>query len=166
MLIYLWNIKKFLIIGNKNAITYKEFFPLLKDDEVWIGCTNVKGFLHSYSSIKKFGNIGWFTNFDVTNRHEKRILWKKYMPEGYPNFDNYQEINVNKVSENLVDYDGIMGVPITYLGKHNYERFEMLCIICRDEYRIKLYDAEHYAKANDLNVYYTMENLKCCMEEI
>lgn len=66
--------KKFLIIGNKNAITYKEFFPLLKDDKVWIGCTNVKEFLQPDGSIKKFGNIGWFTNLDVAKRHEKLIL--------------------------------------------------------------------------------------------
>ena len=146
--------KKFLIIGNKNAITYKEFFPLLKDDEVWVGCTNVKEFLQPDGSIKKFGNIGWFTNLDVAKRHEKLILWKQYMPEEYPNFDNYQGINVNKVSEIPVDYDGIMGVPITYLDKHNPDQFEILGITCcgySPEYRIKLYDAEHYAKANDLN---------------
>lgn len=62
--------KKFLIIGNKNAITYKEFFPLLKNNEVWIGCNNVKEFLQPDGSIKKFGNIGWFTNLDVAKRHE------------------------------------------------------------------------------------------------
>lgn len=146
--------KKFLIIGNKNAITYKEFFPLLKDDEVWIGCTNVKEFLQPDGSIKKFGNIGWFTNLDVAKRHEKLILWKHYTPEEYPNFDNYMGINVNKVSEIPCDYDGIIGVPITYLDKHNPDQFEILGITCRGyspEYRIKLYDAETYNKANDLN---------------
>ena len=91
--------KKFLIIGNKNAITYKEFFPLLKDNEVWLGCTNVKEFLQPDGSIKKFGNIGWFTNLDVAKRHEKLILWKKYTPEEYPKYDNYLAWNVNKVSE-------------------------------------------------------------------
>lgn len=106
--------KKFLIIGNMNAITYKEFFPLLKDDEVWIGCTNVKEFLQSDGSIKKFGNIGWFTNLDIEKRHEKLILWKKYTPEEYPKYDNYDAINVDKVSEIPCDYDGVMGVPITF----------------------------------------------------
>lgn len=118
--------KKFLIIGNKNAITYKEFFPLLKDDEVWIGCTNVKEFLQPDGSIKKFGNIGWFTNLDVAKRHEKLILWKHYTPEEYPTYDNYDAINVDKVSEIPCDYDGFMGVPITFLDKFNPEQFEIL----------------------------------------
>ena len=127
----------------------------MKDDEVWTGYTDVIEFLHPDSSIKKSDNVGWFANLDVAKRHEKSILWKKYIPEEYPNFDDYQGINVNKVSEILVDYDGIMGVPITYLGKHNHERFEILGITyCgySPEYRIKLYDAEYYAKAKDLNV--------------
>ena len=118
--------KKFLIIGNKNAITYKEFFPLLKDDEVWIGCTNVKEFLQPDGSIKKFGNIGWFTNLDVAKRHEKLILWKNYTSEEYPKYDNFNAINVNKVSEIPCDYDGIMGVPITFLDKYNPEQFEII----------------------------------------
>lgn len=118
--------KKFLIIGNKNAITYKEFFPLLKDNEVWIGCTNVKEFLQPDGSVKKFGNIGWFTNLDVTKRHEKLILWKNYTPEEYPKYDNYDAINVNKVSEIPCDYDGVMGVPITFMDKYNSKQFEIL----------------------------------------
>lgn len=118
--------KKFLIIGNKNAITYKEFFPLLKDDEVWIGCTNVKEFLQPDGSIKKFGNIGWFTNLDVAKRHEKLILWKHYTPEEYPKYDNYDAINVDKVSEIPCDYDGVMGVPITFMDKYNPIDFEII----------------------------------------
>ena len=118
--------KKFLIIGNKNAITYKEFFPLLKEDEVWIGCTNVKEFLQPDGSIKKFGNIGWFTNLDVAKRHEKLILWKKYTPEEYPKYDNYDAINVDKVSEIPCDYDGVMGVPITFMDKYNPIDFEII----------------------------------------
>ena len=118
--------KKFLIIGNKNAITYKEFFPLLKDDEVWIGCTNVKEFLQPDGSIKKFGNIGWFTNLDVAKRHEKLILWKHYTSDDYPKYDNYDAINVDKVSEIPCDYDGVMGVPITFLDKYNPEQFEIV----------------------------------------
>lgn len=118
--------KKFLIIGNKNAITYKEFFPLLKDDDVWIGCTNVKEFLQPDGSIKKFDNIGWFTNLDVAKRHEKLILWKHYTEEEYPKYDNYDAINVDKVSEIPCDYDGVMGVPITFLDSFNPEQFEIL----------------------------------------
>jgi hypothetical protein len=118
--------KKFLIIGNKNAITYKEFFPLLKEDKVWIGYNNVKEFMQPDKSIKKFGNIGWYTNLDIQKRHEKIVLWKNYMPEEYPKYDNYDAINVNKVSEIPVDYDGVMGVPITFLDKYNPEQFEIV----------------------------------------
>lgn len=118
--------KKFLIIGNKNAITYKEFFPLLKNNEVWIGCNNVKEFLQPDGSIKKFGNIGWFTNLDVAKRHEKLILWKNYTPEEYPRYDNYDAINVDKVSEIPCDYDGVMVVPITFMDKYNPLDFEII----------------------------------------
>lgn len=118
--------KRFLIIGNKNAITYKEFFPLLKDNEVWIGCTNVKEFLQPDGSIKKFGNIGWFTNLDVAKRHEKLILWKQYTPEEYPKYDNYDAINVDKVSEIPVNYDGVMGVPITFMDWFSPEQFKII----------------------------------------
>lgn len=121
--------KKFLIIGNKNAITYKEFFPLLKNNEVWLGCTNVKEFLQPDGSIKKFGNIGWFTNLDVAKRHEKLILWKNYTPEEYPKYDNYDAINVDKVSEIPCDYDGVMGVPITFMDKYNPEQFEIIGLL-------------------------------------
>lgn len=118
--------KKFLIIGNKNAITYKEFFPLLKDDEVWIGCNNVHEFEQPDGSIKKFGNIGWFTNLDVSKHHEKLILWKNYTPEEYPKYDNCDAINVNKVSEIPTDYDGVMGVPITFMDFFNPDQFEII----------------------------------------
>ena len=118
--------KKFLIIGNKNAITYKEFFPLLKENKVWLGCTNVKEFLQPDGSIKKFGNIGWFTNLDVAKRHEKLILWKHYTPEEYPKYDNYDAINIDKVADIPCDYDGVMGVPITFLDKYNPEQFEIV----------------------------------------
>lgn len=121
--------KKFLIIGNKNAITYKEFFPLLRNNEVWIGCTNVKEFLQPDGSIKKFGNIGWFTNLDVAKRHEKLILWKNYTPEEYPKYDNYDAINVNKVAEIPCDYDGVMGVPITFMDKYNPDQFEIVGLL-------------------------------------
>ena len=91
--------KKFLIIGNKNAITYKEFFPLLKDNKAWIGYNNVKEFRQPDGSMKKFGNIGWYTNLDIKKRHEEIVLYKKYTPEEYPKYDNYDAINVDKVSD-------------------------------------------------------------------
>ena len=118
--------KKFLIIGNKNAITYKKFFPLLKENKVWLGYTNVKEFLQPDGSIKKFGNIGWFTNLDVAKRHEKLILRKHYTPEEYPRYDNYDAINVDKVTDIPCDYDGVMGVPITFLDKYNPDQFEIV----------------------------------------
>lgn len=118
--------KKFLIIGSQNAITYKEFFPLLKDDKVWMGCNGVKEFLQPDGSIKKFGNIYWYTNLDVAKRHEKLILWKNYTPKEYSKYDNYDAINVDKVSDIPIDYDGVMGVPITFLDKYNPEQFEIL----------------------------------------
>jgi len=118
--------KKFLIIGNKNAITYKEFFPLLKEDKVWIGYNNVKEFMQPDKSIKKFGNIGWYTNLDIQKRHEKLILLKNYTPEEYPKYDNYDAIEVSKISNIPYNYDGVMGVPITYMDKANAEQFEII----------------------------------------
>lgn len=118
--------KKFLIIGSQNAITYKEFFPLLRDDKVWIGCNSVKEFRKPDGSIKKFGNICWYTNLDIAKRHEKLALWKNYTPEEYPKYDNYDAINIDKITNIPVDYDGAMGVPITFLGKYNPDQFEIV----------------------------------------
>lgn len=122
--------KKFLIIGNKNAITYKEFFPLLKDDEVWIGCNSPLEFSTPDGVTKKLNGLTrWFTNLDIAKRHEKLILWKNYTPEEYQTYDNYDAINVNKVSEIPVDYDSVMGVPITFMDKYNPEQFEIIGLL-------------------------------------
>ena len=118
--------KKFIIIGSKNAITYKDFFPLLKDNKVWIGYNNVNDFQQPDGSFKKFGNIGWFTNLGIKKRHEKIVLRKIYTPEEYPTYDNYEAINVNKTVEIPSDYDGIMGVPISFLDKYNPNQFEIV----------------------------------------
>lgn len=118
--------KKFLVIGSKNAITYKEFFPLLKNDYVRIGYNNPSEFLQPDGSTKKFGNIGWFTNMDVTKHNEKLVLRKKYTPEEYPRYENYDAINVNKLSDIPVDYDGVMGVPISIMDKYNPDQFEIV----------------------------------------
>ena len=137
--------KKFLIIGNINAITYKDFFPLLRNNEVWLGCTNFNVGMYffvpddfEYSPTYKFlkeidgrkvtrvAGCCWFTNLGHTKRREKLILRKKYTPEEYPHYVNYDAINVNKVSEIPCDYDGVMGVPITFLDKYNPEQFEIL----------------------------------------
>lgn len=120
--------KKFLIIGNKNAITYKEFFPLLKDDKVWIGCNSPAEFSTPDGMTKKLNGLTrWFTNLDVAKRHEKLILWKKYTPEEYPKFDELPDvINIDKVQNIPVDFDGLMAVPITFLDKYNPEQFEII----------------------------------------
>ncbi|MGI6347951.1 MAG: adenine-specific methyltransferase EcoRI family protein [Patescibacteria group bacterium] len=118
--------KKFLIIGNKNAITYKEFFPLLKDNKVWIGYNNVKEFKQPNGVLKKFGNVGWYTNLDIKKRHEELILYKKYNSKEYPKYDNYDAINVDKVNNIPSDYDGVMGVPITFMDKYNPNQFEIV----------------------------------------
>ena len=117
--------KKFLIIGNKNAVTYKEVFPLLKDNRIWFGYSsrNMK-FLTPENKLKAI-NARWFTNLDVKKRHEKIILYKEYNSDKYPKYDNYNAINVNKVADIPKDYDGVMGVPITFMDKYNPEQFEI-----------------------------------------
>lgn len=129
--------KKFLIIGNKNAITYKEFFPLLKENKVWIGYSSPSEFDTPNGMTKKINGLTrWFTNLDIQKRHEKLILWQRYydddgnpLPdaeERYPNYDNYDAINVDRVADIPVDYKGVMGVPITFLDKYNSKQFEIV----------------------------------------
>ena len=130
--------KKFLIIGNQNAITYKEIFPLLKDNEMWLGYNSGaqtfqvplslernNTFIKDGIKYAKFGNICWFTNLQTKKRHQELIMYKKYTPEEYPKYDNYDAIEVSKVSEIPYDYYGYMGVPITFLDKYNPEQFEI-----------------------------------------
>lgn len=96
--------KKFLIIGDLNWVTYKIIFPLLKNNEMWMGYSAVKEFLQPDGTIKKFGNKLWFTNLDIKKRHEKLMLWKNYTPAEFPKYDNYDAINVDKVSNIPCDY--------------------------------------------------------------
>lgn len=96
--------KKFIIIGDLNWVTYKFIFPLLKENKMWMGCSNVKAFIQPDGSIKKFGNKLWYTNLDIKKRHENIILWKKYSSDAYHKYDNYDAINVDKVSEIPCDY--------------------------------------------------------------
>ena len=118
--------KKFLIIGSENARTYKEIFPLIMEDKLWSGYNKVKEFLNGNGESVKFGNVCWFTNFDIDKRHEKMILYKKYSPEIYPRYDNFNAINVDKVIDIPCDYDGFMGVPITFLDKYNPDQFSII----------------------------------------
>lgn len=118
--------KKFLIIGNDNAIAYKEFFVFIKGNKVWTGYSKVKEFKQPDGTIKKFGNVGWYTNLDTTKRHEKLTLYKKFNPREYPKYVNYDAIAVSKVTEIPMDYEGEMGVPITFLDKYNPNQFEII----------------------------------------
>ena len=160
--------KKFLIIGNLNAITYKEFFKLIKNNKLWLGHNNgPKTYLvpDSYEQdnifvgedgkkYAKMGNTGWYTNLDIAKRHEFLTLYKKYTPEEHPKYDNYDAIEVSKVVDIPKDYDGIIGVPVTFLDKYNPAQFEILGITDRDpdnRYRSKMYTREDSPKYNDLN---------------
>ena len=118
--------KSFLIIGNDNAITYKEIFKMIKENAVWRGYGRVKEFRQIDGTTKKFGNVGWFTNLNTSKRHEELTLYKRYTPKDYPKYDNYEAIDVSKVAGIPMDYDGCMGVPITFLDKYNPEQFEIV----------------------------------------
>lgn len=132
--------KQFLIIGNINAISYKEIFPLIKNNEIWLGYKNgSQEFLvpKTYSGnntyigedgnrYAKFGNICWFTNLDTTKRHEMMILYKSIKDNKYIKYDNFDGININKLEDIPVDYFGYMGVPVTFLDKHNPKQFKII----------------------------------------
>ena len=119
--------KKFIVVGNKNSITYKEIFPLLKNNQVWIGFNSPVEFKTPEGITNKINGLSrWFTNLDITKRHETLDLIEKYTPEKYPKYDNYDAINVDKVLDIPVDYEGVMGVPITFMDKHNPEQFKII----------------------------------------
>lgn len=120
--------KNFLIIGNKNAITYKEIFKLIKENRLWLGHGSPNGFAQPNGvEIKNLtGLTRWFTNLDYTKRHEDLILYKTYNEKDYPKYDNYDAINVDKVKDIPCDYIGYMGVPLTFLDKWNPEQFEIV----------------------------------------
>src|SRR3989339_1967036 len=109
--------KRFLIIGNDNARTYKEIFKLLKENKIWCGYTRVKEFGQPDGTFKKFGNVGWYTNLDVKKRHEELILYKTHKgnKKDYPKYDNYNAIEVSRIKDIRLDYKGVMGVPITFI---------------------------------------------------
>ena len=118
--------KKFLIIGDLNWLTYKTIFPLFKDNNMWFGYNNIKEFVQPNGTIKKFGNKLWFTNLDIAKRHEKIILWKEYSEDEFAMYANYDGINVDKISQIPYDYDGVMGVPITFMNQYNPDQFEII----------------------------------------
>ena len=146
--------KKFIIIGNKNAISYKEIFKLIKENKMWIGVTPMgkdmmfdvpenyaeqmvatKNIGSSYKIVdgvvKARSQSVWFTNLDINKRHKDLILYKKYNKKEYPKYDNYNAINVDKTKDIPIDYDGNIGVPISFLDKYNPDQFEITDAIGR-----------------------------------
>lgn len=137
--------KQFLIIGNNNAITYKEIFPLIKDNQMWVGYTANKtcifrvgeGYTFDDRITKQIndGNyygkvpaVTWFTNLPNIKRNEEMVLTASYYanPDAYPHYDNYDGINVDRLSQIPKDYEGAMGVPITIIDSYNPEQFEII----------------------------------------
>lgn len=134
--------KQFIILGNQNAITYKEIFPLIQNNEVWTGYQfgDMKFRVPASSEPRKtrywvdetgqkwrsLGNAMWLTNLDIDRRHKKLILTKRYNPQEYPKYDNFDAINVRRVIDIPYDYTGIMGVPITIIDKYNSDQFEIV----------------------------------------
>lgn len=134
--------KKFVIIGPHNAVKYKEIFPLIQQNRLWLGYNNgdMSFKVPEYFEPRKtrywqdetgqkwrsMGNIAWFTNLDIKKRHEEIILVKRYRPEDYPNYENFNGIDVAKVGDIPCDYPGIMGVPITFLSSFNPDQFSLI----------------------------------------
>ena len=138
--------KKFIIIGNINALSYKDIFKLVKENKVWLGYSihsgdrefkvpddyplNASGYRVDENGVKhiRVKGVRWFTNLDYKERHEDLILYKRYNSEEYPKYENYEAINVDVTKDIPVDYKGAMGVPITFMDKYNPEQFEILAL--------------------------------------
>ncbi|MGN0338254.1 MAG: adenine-specific methyltransferase EcoRI family protein [Lachnospiraceae bacterium] len=134
--------KQFLLIGNQNAITYKEIFPYIKENKAWVGYRfgdmafrvpadtkprNTRFWIdESGQKWRSLGNAMWLTNIDIPRKYKKLELKQHYKPELYPKYDNFDGINVKRVADIPVDYDGVMGVPITYIKYHNDSQFEII----------------------------------------
>lgn len=154
--------KKFLIIGNQNAITYKEIFPLLKANQMWLGMPFprgnayfiipkgydtsrfAKGVYNPETRQVKFRNVLWFTNLDYKQRHEDLVLYKQYNADEYPMYDNYDAINVDKTADIPMDYAGIMGVPVTFINHYNPEQFEIIGLAAGNSRATGLYGTARY----------------------
>lgn len=132
--------KNFIIIGHQNALTYKEIFPLIKENKLWLGYGFKGGAAHfintqykDYASADdhqegmiRVSGVTWYTNFDISKRHEDLILYKQFNSDEFPKYDNYDAININKTKDIPLDYEGYMGVPITFMNKYNPEQFEII----------------------------------------
>jgi hypothetical protein len=136
--------KKFLIIGNVNAITYKDIFPLIKDNKLWLGYSIHSGGREfkvpdnyplkasgcrvdiSGSKFISVKGVRWYTNLDYKEKHQNLLLYKKYNEKEFKKFDSYDAINVNKTCDIPYDYEGYMGVPITFMDKYNPDQFDII----------------------------------------
>ena len=158
--------KKFLIIGNQNAITYKEIFPLIMNNQLWLGYGfkgNAGHFINEHyddyatasdhkEGMIRVSGVTWFTNLEIPKRNEELVLYRKYNPDDYPKYDNYDAIEVSKTVDIPEDYDGVMGVPITFMDKYCPEQFEILGM-CENEnlYGLK---TRVYNRTECQNAYY------------
>ncbi len=138
--------KKFIVIGNINAITYQDIFPLIKNNKMWMGVSihsgdrefqvpdsyplNAAGYRQDDKGRKfiRVKGVRWWTNLDYKERHDEMDLYKRYSPEDFPTYDNYDAININKTSDIPMDYDSYMGVPITFLDKYCPDQFEIIML--------------------------------------
>ena len=120
------NNKKFIIIGNSNAISYKNCFEYIKNNEMWLGYNCVRWFIKPSGDIVEAARSFWYTNLDIAKRHENFLLFKKYNSDDFSEYDNYNAIEVGLAKNIPIDYDGVMGVPITFLDKHNPKQFELV----------------------------------------
>lgn len=164
--------KKILIIGNINAISYKDVFRLIKENRIWLGASihsgdrefgvpnhyplKAAGFRVD-SAGKKFirvKGVRWFTNLDYEERHEEMVLFNEYSPAKYPRYDNYDAIEVSKSADIPMNYEGAIGVPVTFLDKYNPDQFEILGITDRDNnsgLKTKIYTLDDVKNPGDLN---------------
>lgn len=134
--------KDFVIIANQNAITYREIFPLIRDNKIWLGYNNGHFWFmvpdtyevkqtdfkieENGQKWRRMGNICWFTNLDIEKRHDDMPLFRPYSPDTYHKYDNYNAIEVSTVNDIPIDYSGVMGVPVTFMNKYNPEQFEII----------------------------------------
>lgn len=152
--------KKFVIVGHQNAISYKDIFKLIKEDKLWLGYGFKGGAAHFINShyedyaaagdhkegMIRVSGVHWFTNLDISKRHEDLILYKNYNPEEYPTYENFDAINIDKTKDIPVDYKGFMGVPITFIDKYNPDQFEIIGLGISNsglEIGVQPYKAEH-----------------------
>ena len=152
--------KKFIIVGHQNAISYKEVFKLIKENKIWLGYGFKGGagyFINKHyedyatasdhkEGMIRVSGVVWFTNLDISKRHEDLILYKDYNEQEYPKYENFDAININKTKDIPVNYDGYMGVHITFLDKYNPDQFEIIGLGISNsglEFGVKPYKKEH-----------------------